>query len=275
MWWMPTALLCLLMGAVLRAEVGAGQMSPDGVFYLRAPRLRPYCLRPLMPATLRGDLGAWRRQAWISTICTVGLLWSIHPLAGALFLGLAIVRTNLWFPVLVDAHSLFMMTLVAYFVEPRAPLWYYMVPVGMLLAFYNEKAWIFAALFTLNPWLAVGGAPVSAFLYWRGKAPEERVHPVWLTHPLQAAWSAEKLQEWLDPRAMILPWGLALLGLFHLPFYLVAAAYAQCLFAQDRARLYQWIAPFACVAAAHTGIPSQYWAPLVILHFMNPWRRVL
>ena len=271
---MMLGILCLLILGILSKESKPGRLSPDGAFYLLPKPPRPYSMRPYMAWGLKKtrDIAEWRQTAILYTCLTALTLSGQSWFAAGLWLGLAMTRTNLWFPVLTDQFGVFLLT-VAVCLQPPFAVWWVFLPLAILMGFVNEKSWFFAFLVTLNPWF-LAGLPISAFLYWRGPKPQEGVHPAWLVHPLKEALSPTKLAELTDIRHMILPWGVALVGLFHVPLLLLVAAYGQCFFAQDRARLYQWIGPVVCIAAARA-LPGEWYVPLLLLHLMNPWRSVV
>ena len=133
---------------------------------------------------------------------------------------------------------------------------------------FNEKTPLIGGF--LNP-LGFLGLVFPLFAYFKWQEPLTKDDPDWLREPLKTG--LEKLKQ-TNPVDLILPWGIAGIGLFLISPIFLILAYGPLIFVQDRARIYQWISPIVCVSAAAV-IPPLWLAPLVIIHFINPWRHVL
>jgi hypothetical protein len=258
-WWIVIATLGLLIWEA------HPRLSPDGEYYWSEDPPRPYGGRWLMPWLLPRRLDAWHAVAIAATAATAAILTQAGGwLAAVLWLGLASTRTNLWLPVLTDQVGILLLT--SAIVLP----WPWNLAAVLIGGCVNEKVPVFAALLGGSPALLLGllgWAPA----YLRARRADSR-DPVWLTGPFGAAWRANG--GLFDLRKLALPWGVALLGLGQVSYWAVAGAYAQLALAQDRARLYQWIGPAVCLAAA-ASIPEAWVVPLVVVHLTNPWREVL
>lgn len=245
------------------------QVSPDGAYYLdplRARR-RPYVLRFVQSSLIR-FLGVprWTLVSRSAIALTCLLVWNVHGAgSAALWLGLASTRTNLWLPVLTDQVGILVLTL-AWITGPT--------PLGIVIgilggALISEKVSLFAGLL-VSPWCLLGlSLPLA--LYWRLGTPPGKGDPAWLQNPLPHL--RQGLRD-LTPQNLLLPWGLALVGIPFISPLLIVVAYAQCAIGLDRARLYQWIGPVVC-AAAGVWIPGELWPLVLILHLSNPWRTVI
>lgn len=255
------------LSALLWYEVGGPpfRLSPDGQYYLQPRPPRPYGMRWLLPHLLRSRAQWWIAISWGSIVLTALLLgWQGGWLASALFLGLASTRTNVLFPILTDQLGILLLTLAV--VLP----WPWNLVAVLWGAQINEKVPVFAAALTGSWWLL--GPLVLPFIAYSKSPRPSADAPPWLTTPFsEARKSAASL---LDPRRLLLPWGLALPGLLLVSPLAVILAYLQLLVAQDRARLYQWIAPSVCLMAVSC-VPPAYAVPLIVLHWVNPWRAQL
>lgn len=263
---MLTTLLASLLGAsLLWLEVGGPpfRISPDGQYYLQDRPPRPYGMRWLLPTLLRSRVQWWIALSWGSIVLTALMVGMVGGwMASLLFLGLATTRTNVLFPILTDQVGMLLLTLGVVLPWP-----WNLLAVG-LGALVNEKVPIFSAALTGNYWLLL--PIVAAWVsYSRSPKPSDD-SPPWLRQPFQEA----RKSLLLTPQALLLPWGLALPGLLSVPPLAVILAYLQLLTAQDRARLYQWIAPSVCLAAV-PWIPEPWAVPILVLHWVNPWRSTL
>jgi hypothetical protein len=255
-------LLVLIAFLILIYTSPEPRMSPDGQYYLQRPNVMPYVLRGLGSFRLfrfRDPLQVW---GWINNyaiFATSLVLEKGHAGAGLLFLGLASTRTNVIFPVLTDQLGLMMLAFGYVFDMPIFYFW------GGL---FNEKVPLIGGL--LNP-LGFLGLIFPLYAKFKYQEPLDQRDPDWLRFPLRTG--LLKLRT-TPPQDYILPWGIAAIGLFFVPWYLIAVAYLPLLLVQDRARVYQWISPMVCIAAAQT-ISLPYLMPLIIIHFMNPWRQTI
>lgn len=255
----------LVLLALLRYEARP-RISPDGTYYLAARPPRPYAGRWLLRWLLRGRAPVtWEIVSLGATCATAVIVGAVGGWAASvLFLGLASTRTNTFFPVLTDQAGM-LLALVAVL----APFPWNLV-AAVAAGAVNEKGPIFAAALSANPALLLG---LLAWFPAHYLAPSPSTQePEWLRHPLR---EARKLAPTLrDPAVMLAPWGVAAVGLLFVSPLAVLLAYAQLLVAQDRARLYQWIGPSVCIAAAGV-LPEPYLVPLLVAHWLNPWRTQL
>lgn len=260
-----TLSVSLLLSVLLWWEVGGPpfRISPDGQYYLSDRPPRPYGGRILLPWLFRHRLQWWIATSWGSIVVTAMLLgWSGGWVASALFLGLASTRTNVIFPILTDQLGILLLTLGVVLPWP-----WNILPV-LLGSLVNEKVPLFAAVLT-GRWSLVLPIGIAFALSMRSPRPSDD-SPAWLKTPLAEA----KGKLAFTPQTLLFPWGAALVGLMSVPPLSVILAYLQLGAAQDRARLYQWIGPSVCLAAV-PWIPDPYAVPIVILHWMNPWRATL
>ena len=246
------------------------RVSPDGLFYMKQPRKRPYCMRGLLPAVLQDHyLAAWQWVSWTAVGLTALLLWVLHGAGvAALWLGLASTRTNLWLPALTDQLGICLLVVLVEVVEPLMGL-PALVGLTLLASLVNEKIPVFVALAVWSPWPLIG-LGLSGLLYYVGHPPEDH-DPKWLRDPWPALREALQQTSW---QGWVLPWGVALVGLPLVSPWLVLGAYLQCFLGLDRARLYQWAGPMVCIAAGeaiqlHL---APYWSLLLLVHLTNPWR---
>ena len=175
-----------------------------------------------------------------------------------LFLGLANVRTILRAPALVDGPVLALVT-IAWFDGGMDP--WYAALLGLVAGIWSERAPVLMAAASLNPWFLVGLA-IPLGLY-RFTTPME---------PLQAPIVRD-----LNWQTWIAPWGLALPGFLYLSvegWIFVAVAYAQCLVATDRARLFQ-VAAAPVVIAAGAFYGDALFPLVAAVHLCLPSRRML
>lgn len=234
----------------------APQLSPDGQAYSRRRPMRPYGGRWLLPLVMPYHAQAWRAVTAAATLATALLLGA----AGPWWLGLAMTRSTILFPVTTDAVGLLLLVLS----WQQGWVW---AAIGGAV---NEKVPVLAALVTGDPRCLLGLLP-WAIGYWTAPKPSGE-QPEWLTHPWRAG--RQVLDASMSPDYLLLPWGVVAVGLLDLSPWLIAAAYAGCLVARDRARVYQWIGPMAAVAAL-AWIPPAWAMPLLALHWINPYRRTL
>jgi len=260
------------------------RMTPDGTTYLRravghavaAPfrwRVWPVALRPwvtgeggqaTMPRALDVALDAAR---WLSVLWSALVLahWAGLP-AGLLWLGLPIARVQGSWRWTQDAlgHAAALSCLVA-------PEWAW-VPLAVLAGTTSERAPVFAALIVWSPLPLVGLAVPAVGYLLSERGPAADYERAIITRPLA---SARECARGGGVAAYLLPWGACLLALPVLGWQgwaLTAVAYAQCLVAVDRARLYQWAAPAWCVAASLTIGGWEWWPVVVAVHWALPWR---
>lgn len=254
-------LILLGLNGILWYE-NPSRLSPDGFYYLNRPFLRPYVMR--FPFVWAASRFKWE---WISKgsilLTSLILWWGWGIVAAVLWLGLASTKTNTIFPILTDQAGILFFTAVILLPSP----WNILFGLGSGLI--SEKGPLFASLFLWNP-LPLIGLAAPLLCWWKmGENPLES-DPIWLR---KSCGEARKVFR-LDPQTLILPWGVALIGLPLTPISCVLLAYSQLLIAQDRARLFQWIGPLVCIYAAPL-LPPTFLLPILAIHFLNPWRGVI
>lgn len=212
--------------------------SPDGAYYRKAalglPVPSPYSRRWLLPKLLGVSTRPWEITSAISFIISGALICSLFgPWATFFFVastGLGALNVRL--PVLVDMPA-FMVAIVALFCLTHGHV-AIAVALSVLAGACSEKAPVFVALWSWNPWCLLGllGARWTTSI---AKPDQE-----WLKHPCKAARESRDLLDW---KRMLLPWGGLLITVPLLNFHALVAllvGYGQCLIAQDDSRLYQW-----------------------------------
>lgn len=240
------------------------RVTPDGYWYQRMPIApSPFRRRWLAP-TLSGHL-SWEWISVLSVLVAAPLMsqFAGGPLATLLYLGLpGLVLFNLQCPVLVDAPAFALALGAAVASQSGHPV--LAVLLSLLAGACKESAPLFAAAWTLNPWLLLG---VLGARWWgpKGSGARELVADMRRRHDFNR-WDA-----------YLLPWGalvvlLPAAGLTWPAALSLALGYAQLAIATDTSRLYQWAAP-AVIAAAVSGMPS-WGLALIALHLWHPWRHV-
>jgi hypothetical protein len=255
-------LLGLLAYLHFEAEV---RVSPDGGFYLLHPHIKPYVMRRAFTWAMRGrEVPFWRIFSGICQALTAGIVYALGGAgAAALWLGLASTRTLTFFPVLTDQIGILVFT------TAWALGGWPGIVLATLGALVNEKVPVFGAIALGNP-IPLIGLAWNAYLHWQGEDPPPDA-PKWILTPIP--YFKKGLSE-LSWQNMLFPWGASIVGLLSINPLLVVAAYAQCVIALDRARLYQWIGPMVCVAAVGW-IPPAWWPLVLLAHWVNPHRRVV
>ena len=198
----------------------------------------------------------------ISSLWLVAL-WVALPLWDILSAHAGIVDQFSW----VFALAVACLSLAGYF--------WFAIGLVMVAAAVAPKTVVFAALWSLNPWLLLGLIP-AGIAYWKAPKGEPVMHADIINHPWKSA--MEKNGMFLhDAKALLMPWGACLFGLATIPLIhvvTVAVAYAQMFCAIDRARLYMWAAPVLLVATV-TAIPGE-WLPIAFfVTWFNPWRSIV
>lgn len=269
----------LLAYALMLYNYGS-RVTPDGNFYLSMgrgnPAPTPYRLRWLLPRVLGPRVKAWNAVTGIALVLTCPLIAMLGGerwfLAVILWVGLPWFRLGVRYPILTDAPAM-MFALLSVVLLPVS------IPGAIAAALAGgacrESSPVYAALFSLSPWPLLGlAAPLAAhLLVKKGEVP---MGAEWLRTPIKSAWDFHG-GKWLDPKWTFLPWGMALLALFHenLPLALPAlvVAYGTMLVANDFSRLYQWAAPPVVVLAAQV---APEWAIYAVaaLHLVNPWASI-
>ena len=264
---------------------GGSAITPDGAFYLASGRGEatplPYALRYL-PRVVR-SLAGWRAMHAGSYLALIAATYAAvhhvsaaHATPAALTLAaLPSIRQSTTWPVLLDMpHWAAIATVVALAqVHPAIGF-----AVCLWSMFITERTAIFAAV-AAAPWLpweyiaaAVGlsVAWVVAFKY-AGLYPKAQ-GVEWLDRPVHAAIAKHrKSMMW----SWWLPWGGAVVALPHLTpwaLMMVALAYAQCIVAQDRARLYTTAA--VPVMLSLTSIDPMALYVVAVITYLTPYTEV-
>jgi hypothetical protein len=293
---MWTSALASFLAAVALYLVGrvrqpGFEVTPDGWRYLAMgggrPMAMPFVLRWLLPAACGSSVARWR---WCTGIHLVLLpvlvsIWLSHWIQDALLLAIGgllvwglpgVCRLNLRWPVLVDASAM------TWAVGSAIALQHRCYPVAVALALVagsiKESGPIFAACYAWHP-LALAGllapavrrlvAPVGPDIF-------DELEASILAHPLRAGLIAHAGRG-LDPRLMLTPWGIGLLGwvipprpMIPMLILTLVLAYGQLLIATDSVRLYQWAAP-PVILATISVIPPEFAALALLVHLLNPW----
>jgi hypothetical protein len=258
------------------------RMSPDGKIYLAAARgervPRPFHLRPLLPMILGTNLTAWRVASFVGLVVAAasiaglaiacGLDAKRAVFAAVLFAALPIARTTAALPVLVDGPALALTAVSAMLAVSGYGI--ASALVALVGAAVKEHVPVFAALAAWSLWPLVGLiVPVAL---WMLVKRAQSSHPS-VAEPL--AYAREKhAGQWLDARAMLLPWGACLLAVFALSPAVALSllvAYGMLFVAADSVRVYQWAAIPVCVAVAAV-VPEAIAIPVALAHLWNPWQ---
>jgi len=248
-------------------------ITPDGGYYLAAGRgmhvPRPYALRFL--ATLLPSVMAWRIMHMVSYgILTVmsHLFAEMHGVNGTIvataLLCLPTLRQSVSWPVLLDVPSLAWIATAAVCGANSPIVAVLMIGFGWLV---HERASAWSALYLLGTvdTVFIAAAFLFALMIWLHLHEVTHPHPDeqridWLREPMKAAIAKHRptLHDW---RVWIYPLGGSALGiLWANPVALVAIAfgYANCIIAQDRARVFApamlYLTVGACAVAGNFAI---------------------
>lgn len=255
-------------------------LSPDGRHYLAMgrgePGISPFHLRWVLPTILGDRPTLWWAVSAIAQIATApALCWYLDNFSDAarllgvgLWLGLpGVFRTGVLYPVLTDSVAILVMVLEASAFTHR--IWWLALPLIAVSGGIRETIPVFASFAALSPWPLLGIIPVIIRWFTTKPAPATRKEP----------WTArlkDHADMWFDPR-MYLPWGICLILIFQMPVLCIAVlavGYGQLLLGTDKARLYQWAFPLVIVAAIQI-VPMAYAIPLLLIHWLNPWQKVI
>lgn len=273
------------------------EVSPDGAVYgamaegARVPM--PYQRRWLVPSLCGPRQWAWTAATGASLIALPVLLtvWLLQrdsdpwgAFAGAvLFAGIpGVFRFNVQRPILVDAPSM-AFALLSVVLWPVSPV--LSLGAALISGACKETGPVFAACWSLNPWLLIGILG-SGWMLKTGPLPEA-ADILGAGEPLEKPWktarSRHRRNGVFSPTYMLLPWGvlvvLAPLGA-GLEMVTVAAGvslavgYGQMVRAMDSARLYQWAAPAVILVALAAPVPAEILTLACVLHWFNPWTGV-
>lgn len=254
-------------------------VTPDGAYYLAMGQGHqvpaPYAYR-LLPKYV-GSLAGWRVVHVVSYLALIAAAYvAVHAQAPSVAMPAALtlaalpsVRMSVSWPVLTDMPS------------------WAVVAVSLALAHYDPVVAVCVALLGIvvtekTPWFAVATiAPfvdwhvtvialcwlvsASALLWWSTTtAVADRD---WLRHPFREAIARHRtsnITNWL------LPWGGAVVALPFLNYsgwLVILLSYAQCLVAQDRARLYMMAAP-VIVVTLHQLDPVTVWTVAAVTYLI-------
>lgn len=256
------------------------QLTPDGTRYVAAAEgnkvSRPFHYRWLLPKVLGPFPKPWIR---VTDACALVLpllgYWFAGGgwagvFVGALIVGLTgVIKFNRRFPVLVDLPA---MTVGLASAACWHSGWY--VPaliLAVVAACIKETSPVFIAAWAWTAWpLLALIAPAVRHLMRRDEAAIDAQNE-W--HLREVVVSAFKYRAGWNPWVYVLPWGACLVGLAHLSPQLAVVlvlAYGQLVIATDAVRLYEWAFPVFAVAAAGA-VDARWYAPLIALHFVNPF----
>lgn len=228
-------------------------VTPDGGYYLAAGRgmhvPRPYALRFL--ATLLPSVMAWRIVHMVSygILAVMSHLFAeMHGVNGTIvataLLCLPTLRQAVSWPVLLDVPSLAWIATAAVCGAHSPIVAVLMIGFGWLV---HERASAWSALYLLGTvdFIFVGAASMFALMMWLHLQEVTPPHPDeqridWLRNPVKTALAKHvpTLHNW---RVWIMPLGGSALGiLWSNPLALIALlfGYANCIIAQDRARVF-------------------------------------
>lgn len=263
--------------------VAAGHPCPPPFRWRRLQcLLRPWC-RGVTPQPASWStpfqqapkaVAVWTAASWTALAVSSGLVGVYAEQNGVSGLLAAVLWVSLpWFrglvrcPVLTDQVA--MMLALAASVVP----WWAAIPLALLAGRANERAPMFAAVFAMSP-VPLVGLLAPAWAWWR--APECCLLP-WLKPERYSPWGA--MRRYHGGAALyefVLPWGACLLATGNVSIQLAAAmvmGYGQLVVASDRARLFQWGAPVAVVAACQVLGSAPAWVVglAVVAHVASPW----
>lgn len=228
-------------------------LTPDGGYYLAAGRgmhvPRPYALRFL--ATLLPSVMAWRIVHMVSygILAVMSHLFAeMHGVNGTIvataLLCLPTLRQAVSWPVLLDVPSLAWIATAAVCGAHSPIVAVLMIGFGWLV---HERASAWSALYLLGSLdiVFIASASLFALMMWLHVSEVTEPHPDeeridWLRSPMKTALAKHvpTLHNW---RVWIYPLGGSALGiLWSNPLALVALlfGYANCMVAQDRARVF-------------------------------------
>lgn len=255
-------------------------VTPDGRFYLAMGNggivPRPYALR-VLPSLIR-TLAGWRVVHAVSYLALIAATYAAvhhvsaaHAMPAALTIAaLPSVRQSASWPVLTDMPTWALIACGVVAAQHDSLLAMGIIGLGVLI---TERATILATVAAL-PWLATDAAvgllalSIAAAVAVMANTPAADSDIEWLRHPFKTAMAKHRQSSVIS---WWLPWGGAVLALpciskAPLSIFMVAVAYAQCLVAQDRARLYT--AAAVTVVMAFTGLdPMVAWIAAVITYF--------
>ena len=228
-------------------------VTPDGGYYLAAGRgahvPRPYALR--LVAKILPNVMAWRLVHMFSyaVLAIMSHLYAeAHGVNGTLvataLLCLPTLRQAVSWPVLLDVPSLAWIATAAVCGANSPILGVAMIAFGILV---HERASAWSALYLLGSidWAFILAALMFAYMIWLHLHEVSTPHPDeqrigWLRNPMRAAIAKHKhtVNSW---RVWLLPYGASVLGIvWGHPLVIVAMlfGYANCMAAQDRARVF-------------------------------------
>lgn len=277
---MLTLLIASAIYAVQLWRYGS-HVTPDGQYYLAMGRGQsvpaPYAYR-LLPRNI-GSLAGWRVVHAVSYLSLIAAAYyAVHAQAPAAAMPAALtlaalpsVRMSVGWPVLLDMPSWAVVAISLALAESNPATAVCVASLGILVT--EKTPWF--AVATIAPfmdwhltaialcWLV----SASGLLWWSTKT--TAADRDWLRHPFREAIARHRtsnITNWL------LPWGGAVIALPHLNYstwLVILLSYAQCLIAQDRARLFMMAAP-AIIVALHQFDPVTVWIVAGITYLIPP-----
>ena len=228
-------------------------ITPDGGYYLAAGRgmqvPRPYALRML--AQLLPNVMAWRIMHIVSyaVLAVMSHLFAEMQgvngtIAATALLCLPTLRQAIVWPVLLDIPSLAWIATAAVYGADSPILAVLMIGLGFIV---HERTPFWSALYLIGSlhWVFIACALMFAGLMWLHMYEASQPHPDeqridWLREPMKSALSKHlpTVNNW---RVWIMPYGASVLGvLWGNPLAIVTmlCGYANCIVAQDRARVF-------------------------------------
>lgn len=255
--------------------------SPDTRAYVamaKGERLcDPYRLRWLLPMILPPGGRVWwivSASAFVLSCPLIALFAEAHGVSGLwavlLWVALPMWDINLKLCMLVDPVAWLFALISAVLIIQGDTIG--AVIAVMIAGMVAPKAPVFAALWTLNPWLLLGMVPVvvAHLVIPKREAPKNIIElsQPWLTgirtHGIHLH----------DAKELLLPWGGCMAAVLCGDWRILPAvivAYAQLLRSTDSARLYMWAAPVVIIGALKV-IPEAALMVALLYTWFNPVR---
>lgn len=254
-------------------------ITPDGDYYramgrgLHVPR--PYSLRTLA-AFVPPTMAAWRvlhmatyGMALVATYAVAERMGVSGWMVVACMFTLPWIRQGIAWPALLDMPLLAVATLTAA-LAPHLGEWVF-VPI-IFSVLIHERAPLWCALYAW-PWAdvvivvasVVAAASITAWQYQQATAHPDEQRIEWLKDPIGAARERHRYT-WHNAKVWVMPWGGVALGFAQSSPWVwlsILVAYAGCLMAQDRARIYGMAALPLTIAAVTVAGDYALLIPLV------------
>lgn len=265
---------------------GSHNISNDGQRYLRAGKgellYHPFHKRWLLPYLLKDSKRRWIFATTISLLLIPVLTYlyllilglsAVQAAFGALlFLGLqGVFRYNIETPVHIDSAGILLSLCSAVSFLSGLPALGVLFVV--LAGCVKESMPMLTLLFSMNPLALIGFASPLYCKFFRAKADNDFLgRDRFLNHPISCSLRSHRYL-WFNSNAMLLPWGVCILSLLELDWWLLAAfavGYGQLALASDNCRLYHQVFPVIVYYTA-LAIPQEYYPLVLVLHWYKPW----